>query len=246
MKNTDLSDSIFAASRVQWVVGGHRNVASCVIYFGGLALHVWTSHLFFTNWGTFAGFVALTLIGFAELAAIPLVCFWWGPWFYILAVATWVTAVVSLALFVHPTLENAAYSPGTIAWTAAGIMYVCLFSLTFFAVRAASTPEVLSESERREIKEVSCVMCAVLKNCTSSDPEVLSGVVEAKDWLRARMRKYDAPRRAEVKKTVDAYLYARALFERDVRRILENGAGGIGDSSLVRKRDKRPRLCPQG
>ena len=107
-------------------------------------------------------------------------------------------------------------------------MYVCTFGFTFFAVRDATTPKSVSESEREEIEEVDCVMCAVLNNCGSFDSDALSGVMEAKDRLRRRMGKYDALRRGEVRKTVDTYLHARALLERDFRRFLEDGAGANG------------------
>ncbi len=223
MENTDLSDSIPAAPRVPWIWEVHIVVAGFVVWIGGLALHVWTAHLFFTNWGTFAAIVAFFSPPFAELAAIFLVCFWWGPWFYILAIASLVTAAMSIGLVCKA--EDSAKLPRTLAWSVAISMYICVFGFSFFAVRDATTPKIVSESEREEIEEVSCVMCAVLDDCGSLDSETLSGVMEAKDRLRRKIGKYDAMRRGEVRKTVDAYLYARALLERDFRRFIEDGAG---------------------
>jgi hypothetical protein len=210
METTDESNPT-PSSLFQLLAAGHFLVAGMVIYLGGFALHVWTAYLFFTNWGTFWAIVAFCVPVMAEVAAIPLVCFWWGPWFYILAIASYLAALLPFGFLSSAEEKSVRLFLGI----AAIAMYASLGGLSFFAVRAANLPKPLSENDRREIEDVSCAVCGVLKNCSSSDSAVIAGLAEEKDRLRRRIGEYDAMRREEINRKVNIYLRTFALTEQD-------------------------------
>lgn len=187
---------------------------SVVVYFGGFLLHIWTTYLFFTHWGVFFGFIAFFCPPLSELVALGC-CFWWGTWYYILAIAAFLTGTLSFGL-------AEAFSERAVKWLLASglVTYILLASFGFFAIRTAIEPRRLSENDRKEAEDVSLATFAVLKNCSSRDPTVLAGLTEAKDRIRRRVDGYDNLRKEEVVRNVNVYLRAYALTARDCKDYL--------------------------
>ena len=184
-------------SLFRFFVWSHVVIAGLVAYIGGLCLHGWTTYLFFENWGLFWAFMAFSLPLFSELVAI-VACFWWGVWFYVLAVAAIIVGMSSFS-FADEASELMASKLGRRLFGVSAIaLYILLGSFGFFAIRAANLPKPLSENDRREIEDVSCAVCGVLKNCSSSDSAVIARLAEAKDRLRRRIGEYDAMRREKI------------------------------------------------
>lgn len=201
-------------SLFRFFIWSHVVIAGLVAYIGGLFVHGWTTYLFFENWGLFWAFMAFSLPLFSELVAI-VACFWWGVWFYVLAVAAIIVGMLSFS-FADEASELMASKLGRRLFGVSAIaLYTLLGCFGFFAVRAANLPRPLSVNDRQEIEDVSCAVCGVLKNCWSSDSAVMAGLVGAKDRLHREIADFDTVRSKEVKRAVDAYLRTYLLIERD-------------------------------
>ncbi len=190
-------------------------------FFGGFALHVWTAYLYYNNWGTFWAIAAFIFPVFSEVVAFVL-CFGWGVWFYSLAVAAWIGAVLVY------TVVDAVDWDG-VDWrisAASGVLMILLVgslagSFGYFAVGYAASPRPMTTDFQKELDDVSTAVCSVLNVSSvtafsAEDVKATAEVIEAKASLRKRLRRYDGAALARVRKSVNVYLLFMRLLQQDL------------------------------
>ena len=192
--------------------GGALGIGVVVLlcFAGGFALHVWTTFLVGDHWGPGWAIVAFCTPFVAEAVAM-VACFWWGVWFYILAVGGWISAAVCLDL---------AERPGMLA-SLVVVAVLLAGSFTYFAIEHAVGPRPVTAELRKELEDVSAAFCAVLTASTSADPVAATNMVEVKSQLRKKLADYDDNSKAEIRRWVDSYLRFYLLIVDDVRSHLK-------------------------
>ena len=207
--STNPGGSVASVVIAVWMV-----VCYLVCYFGGLALHIWTAYLFYENWGTFAGIVAF-LVPFGSEALALITCFWWGVWFYVLAVLAWLAAAVSL-LILGACEEKGESAIIKVCVAIVGVIVMAIGSFAYFAVGHARAPRPMTADVRAELDDLSYAVCAALNASLSDDPVASADLAEAKAKLRKRLKKCDGASKVEICRGVNSYLRAMYLLEQDI------------------------------
>jgi len=196
------------SSFLGWVALGGLPLGCLVFGGGGVALHIWTAYLFYHNWGAFWGIVAFFFPGISTLLACVM-CFWWGVWFYILAPAAWVACACAAA-----SLDEERTRGFTIV--AAIVLIILLASFAYFVIDYATSPDHLSEVELRQADDMAAVVCGILVDSVSADPERLTKLPKVKAEMRRQLSDCSDEMLGEVRRGVDAYLRVLALVNTDV------------------------------
>jgi len=175
-----------------------------IIWLGGIALHLWTTYLFYDNWGTFCAIMALLIPVLAELVAL-FACFWWGLWFYVLAVAAY------LASWGFVTCVVVAKGTGKPAPVLAVLVVLVLIialpvSFTYFAYSYAVNPKPITSALRERLEDDATTVIFILLNQLSDEALDAAKVAEAKSRLHRRTRNYGPAAMDHLCAIVDGFL----------------------------------------
>ena len=203
---------------------------------GALALHAWTVYLFYTHWGAFYAIMAFLTPPLGELVAL-VACFWWNAWFYVLAVLGLFSALICGGL------SGDVEEKPTTGLAFLGITLILGGAFTYFAIDSARRPRVLTQAMRREVEDISRVICIAISLSSSTEPVVLAKLTEAKAILRKRLGKYDRSTKAEIRQVVDAYLRAICFLQEDMilcaQRNSQRDSDGPFDDFKISERTRR-------
>jgi hypothetical protein len=207
-----------APSRLAQVVGVTAFcIASVIVYAGGFALHIWTCYLFFNHWGGFWGIAAFFFPFLCELVAL-VACFFWGAWFYILAVILWLISLPGIALAGEGKRQGKVALIWLLAATSLSLVFI------YFAWAYAVAPARLTPELRKELDEVATAIVVTMRSAASDDALSATQVAEAQPILRRRIQKYDTRAVDEIRRSVDAFLVSEELLFNDTVVFLA-GAG---------------------
>lgn len=188
-------------------------IGGLLLFLGGLALHIWTAYLFYQHGGLFWGVMALFFPPLSEIVALVL-CFWWGVWFYVLAIAGFLAGAACFGLG-----GDAGESPrSSLAALVAAVLSALALagSFGYLAVGYARAPEAITLEDRKHVDDLAVATCSVLNAAMSDDPDVASRVPEGKARLREGIPKCPQDLKPVLRAKVDSFLRVFALLHNDV------------------------------
>jgi len=204
-----------------WVVAIPPFVSGAVLIvmwsFGGLALHIWTSALFWDRWGPFWGVIAILSPFFAEAVAV-FACFWWHFWYYVLAIALWLASMGGMAFMEEgPALRFR--SALFIGW----ICLVGVLSVGFghYAWRYSLGPTSLTAADQAQLEDCAVAVVASIHASASDDPSALASLVTAKENLKDLIQDYDKASLDEICAIVDQVLRFERSLQNDLLAYME-------------------------
>ena len=183
-----------------------------IMYFGGLALHIWTSALFWDRWGPFWGLIAFFTPFFSEAVAV-FACFWWHVWYYVLAIALWLASMGGMA-FVEEGPAFRRRSALFIGW----VFLVGVLSVGFghYAWRYSLGPTSRTATDQAQLEDCAVAVVVSLRASASNDPRQLASLVTAKKELKDTIQGYEKASLDELCSIVDQFL----IFERSMQKDL--------------------------
>lgn len=201
-------------------------IGALLTFFGGGALHIWTTCLFWGHWGAIWGIACFFFPFLAEFVAC-IVCFGWGLWFYILGVAG------ILGGFLVLDSMQREQGKQVIVWGWIAVLSVGAFSC--LAVRHAikRIPTELTAAQLKEADDAAMAVCSVLNASMAmwDDPAETTRLVETKADLRNTLAKYDKEMLGAIRRRADSYLRVLSMFFEDFRNHL-NGPQGTDFSGF--------------
>ncbi len=188
-----------------------------IVYVGALALHVWTSVLFYQRWGGVWGFVAFCIPPLPELVAV-FACFWWHIWYYILAIALWLVSLGAM-----PFVEKETAFRFRLALFIGWISLVGVLSVSFghYAWKYSLGPTSRTASAQAELEDCAIAIMASLHASDSDDPSALASLVTAKKKLKDTIQGYDGASLNEICSIVDESLRFERSLQNDLRAYME-------------------------
>ena len=188
-----------------------------LVYPGALALHVWTSALFYHRWGEFWGFAAFFSPPLPEVVAV-FACFWWHIWYYILAIALWLVSL-GAAAFVE---KDAAFRFRP-ALFAGWICVVGILSVSFgqYAWRYSLGPTSRTATDQTQLEDCAKAVVACIHSSSSDDPDDLASAVTAKKKMAPLIRGYDRASLDQVCSLVDECLRFEHSLGNDMLAYME-------------------------
>ena len=192
-------------------------VTICVIgcYIGILALHFWTTYLFHEHWGPFWGFIVFFMPPLGEIVAL-FTCFWWGVWFYVLAVAAGVTTLFGIRI-------DECGRKAQVIWLAVMLTLVCSFS--YFAWGHAFGPKSITAELREELSDCASAVVVIMQSAADTgDPQSATALALAKPRLRKRLKRCDKAEIDEICRVVNAFLAFEASSTNDLMKYFQHCA----------------------
>lgn len=203
----------------KFMTGASMVLGFLLVIGGGLAIHIWTTYLFYEHWGTSENWSRLwAIIAFvspflAESVAL-VACFWWGVWFYILAIGVWFLGFAWMGIAEYEV---------KLEWFAALLATTLLLvgGFGYFAVDYAISPRPMTAELRKEIDDTATAVVFVISASVSKDPLDAARLPEAKVEIRKRLGKYDDASVTEIRRLVDGHLRFLSLLIQDMTIHLE-------------------------
>jgi hypothetical protein len=220
--SSESKDRWFAT--VMPVVGGI--VLFALAQFGGVAIHIWTSILFWHRWGLVWGVIAFGVPFFAEAVAV-FVCFGWHIWYYVLAIGLWLTSWGAIA-FANTDAKLPFRSMLFVGWIC--LLGVLSVSFGHYAWVYSLGPTSRTAADQAELEDCANAVVACVSFSASSDPNDLASVAKGKKAVKDTIKGYDRASLDEICSLVDDSLRVERSLTTDMMEYTE-AASRTGEPS---------------
>ena len=193
-------------------------------YFGALALHIWTCFLVYYHWGEFCALLAFFSPFFSE-AVVLVACFWWGVWFYSVAVVLLLTLFLGgMTLSETPERDSTHFGAACVCWAVALVLLSAVFG--YSAREYAITPRPMTAEFQRELDDVSAAVVQIIAG--EKDSARAAQMPEAKAILRKSLKKYDERSLDEICRQVNTFMLVYRCSIKDSKIFINEVANTPG------------------